>query len=60
MLDSTYDSYERLFIKSNGYFLNTSVKEMMASGIPKEMIVIGKPVTTADASNTGFRVVILV
>ena len=26
----------------------------MDKGIPKEKIVIGKPVTTADASNTGW------
>lgn len=26
----------------------------MDKGIPKEMIVIGKPVTTADAANTGW------
>jgi hypothetical protein len=30
------------------------VKEMMASGIPKEKIVIGKPVTKKDADNTGY------
>lgn len=30
------------------------MKEMMDKGIPKEKIVIGKPVTTADATNTGW------
>ena len=52
--DTTYDSYESLFITANGYFKNTAVKELMNSGIPKEKIVIGKPVTPGDASNTGW------
>lgn len=43
-----------MFISANGYFKNTAVKELMNSGIPKEKIVIGKPVTPGDASNTGW------
>lgn len=52
--DNTYDSYDKLFVKSVGSFANTSVKELNARGIPLEMIVVGKPVTSFDASNTGW------
>ena len=52
--DNTYDTYDRLFVKSVGSFANTSVKEINARGIPLEMIVVGKPVNSFDASNTGW------
>eukprot|EP00919_Chromeraceae_sp_WS-2016_P023286 GHVR01055355.1.p1 GENE.GHVR01055355.1~~GHVR01055355.1.p1 ORF type:complete len:169 (+),score=14.26 GHVR01055355.1:532-1038(+) len=51
--DTTYDTYETLFIKSNGWFPGTSVKEMIANGVPSEKIVVGKPVTKEDVFNTG-------
>eukprot|EP00919_Chromeraceae_sp_WS-2016_P023289 GHVR01055359.1.p1 GENE.GHVR01055359.1~~GHVR01055359.1.p1 ORF type:complete len:166 (+),score=16.54 GHVR01055359.1:1497-1994(+) len=48
-----YDTYETLFEKSGGYFPGTSVKEMIAKGVPSEKIVVGKPVTQANVMNTG-------
>ena len=53
-VDTTYDTYERLFVKSVGFFNKTSVKEINERGIPLEMLVVGKPATPADASNTGY------
>ena len=32
--DNTYDTYDKLFVKSVGSFANTSVKEINARGIP--------------------------
>jgi len=45
-----YNSYETLFI-NNPSMPETSVKEMNANGIPFEKMVVGKPITTGDASN---------
>jgi len=45
-----YNSYETLFLK-NPEMEETSVKEMNENGIPFEKMVIGKPITTGDASN---------
>ncbi len=52
--DTTYDTYEKLFIKSTGFFNKTSVKEINDRGVPLEKLVIGKPVTPGDATNTGY------
>eukprot|EP00919_Chromeraceae_sp_WS-2016_P023282 GHVR01055348.1.p1 GENE.GHVR01055348.1~~GHVR01055348.1.p1 ORF type:complete len:132 (+),score=9.95 GHVR01055348.1:1497-1892(+) len=49
-----YDTYETLFEKSGGYFKGTSVNEIILKGIPAEKIVLGKPASRIDASNTGF------
>lgn len=51
--DTKYDTYEALFESSGSFFSGTSVKQIIARGIPAKKIVIGKPVTAADASNTG-------
>jgi len=51
---SSYDSYTTLFEKANGWANGTSVYEIIASGVPPSRIVVGKPVTTGDASNTGY------
>jgi len=51
---STYDTYNTLFKESNGWATGTSVEELVAKGIPLSRIVIGKPVTTGDADNTGY------
>lgn len=51
--DTTYDTYEKLFLKSGGYFPGTSVNELIQQGIPSNKIVVGKPVTKQDAYNTG-------
>jgi len=51
---STYDTYASLFQTANGWATGTSVTEMVAKGIPSSKIVVGKPVTTGDAANTGY------
>jgi len=43
-----------LFIKSNGYFNATSVKEIAARGVPLKKLVVGKPASRADVVNTGY------
>jgi len=44
-----------LFIHSEGTKWNhTAVGDIIGYGIPKEKIVIGKPVTKGDATNTGW------
>ena len=51
---STYSSYTSLFETSDGWSYGTSVKEIANKGIPMSKIVIGKPITQADAANTGY------
>jgi hypothetical protein len=54
-LDTTYDTYELLFIDAKyGEWNGTAVKQIAAKGVPLDKIVVGKPVTPADASNTGY------
>ena len=52
--DSRYNSYNLLFLNSGGYFTGTAVKEIMNRGIPARKIVVGKPVTSNDATNSGW------
>ena len=52
--DTEYNSYETLFETAEGYFKGTAVAEMVANGVAPEKIVVGKPVTTGDATNTGW------
>lgn len=52
--DTKYDTYDQLFISAGGYFNGTAVKEIVARKIPRNMLVVGKPVTPGDASNTGW------
>ena len=49
-----YDTYQSLFIDSGKNNPNTSIYQIIAQGIEAENIVLGKPVTKADAYNTGF------
>ena len=51
---STYSSYTSLFVTSDGWSIGTSVSEIAAKGIPLSKITVGKPITQADAANTGF------
>ena len=51
---SDYLTYETLFIQSDGWSKNTAVAQIAALGIPMNKIVVGKPVTQGDASNTGY------
>jgi chitinase len=50
----SYNNFTNLFEVSGGPFNGTSVMELVQRGIPLNKIVIGKPVTPADASNTGW------
>jgi chitinase len=43
-----------LFSSSTGPCSGTSVKELIAKGIPANKIVVGKPATPQDVSNTGY------
>lgn len=52
--ENGYDSYAKLFTTSGNWFTGTSVQEMIKAGIPKEMIVIGKPALPKNAYNTGW------
>jgi len=51
---SQYLTYETLFQKSDGWATGTAVLEIAQSGVDLKKIVIGKPVTTADVTNTGY------
>jgi len=51
---TSYSSFSTLFQKSDGWATGTALQEISAKGIPLSRIVIGKPVTSGDASNTGF------
>jgi len=51
---SAYDTETTLFKKSDGWATGTSVGELVSKGIPLSRIVVGKPVTTGDAANTGY------
>jgi len=51
---SSYDSYETLFEKSNGWAIGTSIKEIAKRGVNINKIVVGKPVTQADVVNSGY------
>lgn len=50
---TSYDSYEALFLTSNGFLSTTAVKEIVEKGIPLHKIVVGKPVSGTDVFNTG-------
>ena len=52
--DTTYDTYDSLFIDSGHLNPETAIYQMMARGVEPGKIVLGKPVTEADAYNTGF------
>ena len=57
---SKYDTYQTLFVESDGWSTKTAVFEMIAGAndmgvkIPADMIVVGKPVNQGDADNTGY------
>lgn len=52
--DTSYDTYQGLFIKAGGWFSGTAVQEIIDRGIPPRKIIVGKPATMADAMNTGY------
>lgn len=51
---STYDTYESLFVQSNGWASQSSVSEIVAAGVPSSRIAVGKPVEDGDQANTGY------
>ena len=51
---SSYDTYTSLFVTSNGWATGTAVGQLVQAGVPLDKIVVGKPVTPADAANTGY------
>lgn len=51
--DTKYNTYQELFVQSSSVFSGTAVYEIMKRGIPAKKIIVGKPVTQADAANTG-------
>jgi hypothetical protein len=51
---SKYTTYEDIFIQSTGLYSNTSVQELVKSGIDVKKIIIGKPGIPSDISGTGW------
>jgi len=51
---SDYLTYQTVFVSSDGWATNTSILQIAAAGIPLQKIVLGKPVTQAGVSNTGY------
>lgn len=51
--DTKYNSYDELFLKATGFFSGTSVREIIARGVPSNKIVIGKPSAQIDVMNSG-------
>ena len=49
-----YDTYQTLFIQSNGWSTGTSVQEIIKKGVPSHKLVVGKPTLPRDAANTGW------
>jgi chitinase len=46
-----YDSAVGLFNVSGGWAPKSSINEIIASGVPSEKVILGKPAMTADANN---------
>eukprot|EP01084_Bolivina_argentea_P062776 114761_1 len=57
---SKYSTYNTLFVTADGWSYNSSVYQMMNGHndmnvkIPSNKIIVGKPASSYDASNTGF------
>jgi chitinase len=51
---SDYVTYQTLFSNSDGWATNTSVLQIAQRGISLSKIIVGKPVTPADVSNSGY------
>lgn len=53
--DSQYNTYEELFTKATGTKFNgTSLSEINARGVPLQKLIVVKPITSSDATNTGW------
>lgn len=51
---SAYSNYTTLFETSDGWATGTANNQIAKKGIPLSKLVIGKPVSQADAANTGY------
>ncbi len=51
---SKYATYEDIFTHSTGLYSNTSVQELVKSGIDVKKIIIGKPGIPSDITGTGW------
>ena len=51
---SDYLTYETLFFNADGWATETALLQIVQNGIPLEKMVVGKPVSRGDVSNTGF------
>jgi chitinase len=51
---SAYSNYTTLFETSDGWANGTANNQIAKKGIPLSKLVIGKPVSTGDAANTGY------
>ena len=54
-VNTKYDSYVELFTDASGDVFNgTAIKQIADKGVPLQKLVVGKPVTFQDASNSGY------
>ena len=51
---SDYLTYDTLFLKADGWSPGTALLQIAQNGIPMNKLLVGKPVTRADVSNTGY------
>ena len=51
---SDYLTYETLFLESTGWSLGTALQQIAEKGIPMNKLLVGKPVTEDDVSNTDY------
>jgi hypothetical protein len=42
-MNATYSTYQEIFINSGDIVPNTSISEIIKKGLPKDMLVVGKP-----------------
>jgi hypothetical protein len=53
--DSQYNTYQELFTSASGSKFNgTSLSEINKRGVPLQKLIVCKPITTGDATNTGW------
>ncbi|MDJ0825435.1 MAG: glycosyl hydrolase family 18 protein [Rhodobacter sp.] len=52
--ETSYDSYDTLFVEANGWATGSAVAQIIAAGVAAQKILLGKPVIFKDKSNTGY------
>ena len=50
---TTYDTYDTLFNKANGWAAGTSIFEIAAKGVALNKLVVGKTVIRSDGGGPG-------